>query len=71
MSQLTPEEMHVVLPTLLTQVVTCEARNETIDEVMAGPVSKDRNILILSDRTGYILLVQKGARIVQRLIVIL
>lgn len=51
----------VVLPTLLTQVLACEARNEMIDEVMAGLVAeKDRRILVLSDRKTHLERIERG-----------
>jgi len=51
----------VVLPTLLTQVLACEARNEMIDEVMAGLVAeKDRRILVLSDRKTHLERIEQG-----------
>ena len=51
----------VVLPTLLTQVLAYEARNEMIDEVMAGLVAeKDRRILVLSDRKTHLERIEHG-----------
>jgi superfamily II DNA or RNA helicase len=51
----------VILPTLLTQVLACEARNEMIDELMAGLVAeKDRRILVLSDRKTHLERIERG-----------
>ena len=51
----------VILPTLLTQVLTCEARNEMIDEVMAQLVlEKERRILVLSDRKAHLERIEHG-----------
>ena len=51
----------IVLPRLLTQVLECEARNEMIDEVMAGLVAeKDRRILVLSDRKTHLERIEHG-----------
>jgi superfamily II DNA or RNA helicase len=51
----------IVLPTLLTQVLECEARNELIDQVMAELVEcKDRRILVLSDRKAHLERIERG-----------
>lgn len=51
----------IVLARLLTQVLECEARNEMIDEVMAGLVAeKDRRILVLSDRKAHLERIERG-----------
>jgi superfamily II DNA or RNA helicase len=51
----------IVLPTLLTQVLECEARNELIDQVMAELVEcKDRRILVLSDRKAHLERIARG-----------
>jgi superfamily II DNA or RNA helicase len=50
-----------VLARLLTQVVECEARNETIDQVMADLVKEsNRRILVLSERKSHLERIEKG-----------
>jgi superfamily II DNA or RNA helicase len=50
-----------VLARLLTQVVDCEARNETIDQVMADLVKEsNRRILVLSERKSHLERIEKG-----------
>lgn len=51
----------LVLATLLTQVLDCEARNQVIDQVMAELVAeKERRILVLSDRKAHLERIQAG-----------
>jgi superfamily II DNA or RNA helicase len=51
----------VVLPTLLTQILEYEPRNEMIDEVMKGLVlEKERRILVLSDRISHLERIERG-----------
>lgn len=51
----------LVLPTLLTQVLNCEARNEMIDAVMSELVlNKERRILVLSDRKAHLERIARG-----------
>jgi len=51
----------LVLATLLTQVLNCEARNELIDQVMAELVAeKERRILVLSDRKAHLERIEAG-----------
>jgi superfamily II DNA or RNA helicase len=51
----------LVLATLLTQVLDCEARNQLIDQVMAELVAeKERRILVLSDRKVHLERIERG-----------
>ena len=50
-----------ILARLLTQVVECEARNETIDGIMADLVKeKGRRILVLSERKSHLERIERG-----------
>jgi superfamily II DNA or RNA helicase len=50
-----------ILARLLTQVVSCEARNETIDGIMADLVKEEkRRILVLSERKSHLERIEKG-----------
>jgi superfamily II DNA or RNA helicase len=50
-----------ILARLLTQVVTCEARNEVIDKLMAELVQDTRRrILVLSERKSHLERIERG-----------
>lgn len=58
-----PVDYHgeIVLPRLLTQVVECEARNQAIDEILAGLVKEEkRRILVLSERKAHLERIERG-----------
>lgn len=53
----------IMLPTLLTQILDYEPRNEKIDEIMAELVAcPDRRILVLSDRKTHLERIEAGIR---------
>ena len=51
----------IILPTLLTQILEYEPRNQKIDEIMKELVSDtNRRILVLSDRISHLERIEKG-----------